>query len=288
MTLLPAATDTPDLSVMVMLVPMLLPVAVPTFLTKAMPARASHAARPNRRASASVATARRAGCLPKLTFMVPEGRSEAPRGISADAVAGLKARFAEPPGSSARRAEARPGAGPRADRPEAFRRRRHGVGVLERRDPACRPLGYGRLALVVSGKERVGTLRLFGGGKMCVDILMLASTPHTVLADDRADVSLLRMASADRSVFRGQTIPPPFHESYAAMCKRRAIAPPALLGSDRVHVATRTVSGGLSPQPEDPGKRQARTRQARWGPQLNCAPRAVRPPRPFDGRSCRA
>src|SRR5205809_4771479 len=73
MTLLPAATDTPDASVMVMLVPVLLPVAVPTFLTKAMPARASHAARPNRRANASVATARRAGFLHKSTFMVPEG-----------------------------------------------------------------------------------------------------------------------------------------------------------------------------------------------------------------------
>src|SRR5436309_14240868 len=62
MMLFPAATDTPAASVIVMLVPpLLLPVAVPMFLTKAMPARASDAARPNRRASASVATARRAG-----------------------------------------------------------------------------------------------------------------------------------------------------------------------------------------------------------------------------------
>src|SRR2546422_2369385 len=177
MTLLPAATDTPDASVMVMLVPVLLPVAVPTFLTKAMPARASHAARPNRRASASVATARRAGFLHKSPFMVPEGIGEAPRGISADGVAGLKARFADPPGGSARRAEARPGAGSRADRPEAFRRRRHGVGVLERRDPACRPLGYGRLALVVSGEERGGAVRLFGGGEKGGGIFHLSKPP---------------------------------------------------------------------------------------------------------------
>src|SRR5438128_4581014 len=235
MTLLPAATDTPDASVMVMLVPALLPVAVPTFLTKAMPARASHAARPNRRASASVATVRRAGFLHKSPFMVPEGIGEAPRGISADGVTGLKARFADPPGGSARRAEARPGAGSRADRPEAFRRRRHGVAVPERRDPACRPARIRQAGLGSVRKRTRGTLRLFGAGHMCGDSLMLASTlAHSVLADDRPDVSLLRMASADRSVFRWQTIPPPFHESYAAMCKRRAIAPPALVGSDRV------------------------------------------------------
>jgi len=46
--LFPAATDTPAASVMVMLVP-LLPVFVPRFLTNAMPARASDAARPSRR-----------------------------------------------------------------------------------------------------------------------------------------------------------------------------------------------------------------------------------------------
>src|SRR5437773_12230065 len=68
MMLLPAATDTPAASVMVMLVPpLLLPVAVPMFLTNAIPARASDAARPNRRASASVARARRAGLLDEST-----------------------------------------------------------------------------------------------------------------------------------------------------------------------------------------------------------------------------
>src|SRR5438552_18407294 len=69
MMLLPAATDTPAASVMVMLVPVLLPVAVPRFLTKAMPARASDAARPKRRASASVARARRAGLLGESTVV---------------------------------------------------------------------------------------------------------------------------------------------------------------------------------------------------------------------------
>src|SRR5205809_778011 len=53
MILSPAPTDTPAASVIMMLVPVLLPVAVPMFLTNAMPARASDAARPNRRASAS-------------------------------------------------------------------------------------------------------------------------------------------------------------------------------------------------------------------------------------------
>src|SRR5207249_10840216 len=61
MMLFPAATDTPVGSVMVMVVPVLLPVAVPMFLTKAMPARASEAPRPSRSASASVAPARRIG-----------------------------------------------------------------------------------------------------------------------------------------------------------------------------------------------------------------------------------
>src|SRR2546422_11035045 len=54
---------------MAMVVPVLLPVAVPRFLTKAMPARASDAARPSRRASASVATARGAGSR----VIAPEG-----------------------------------------------------------------------------------------------------------------------------------------------------------------------------------------------------------------------
>src|SRR5437867_4392619 len=58
MMLFPAATDTPAASVMVMLA-LLLAVFVPTFLTKAMPARASDAARLNSAASASVAVARR-------------------------------------------------------------------------------------------------------------------------------------------------------------------------------------------------------------------------------------
>src|SRR6266480_2950382 len=66
MMLFPAATDTPAASVMVML-EALLPVFVPMFLTNAMPARASDAARPNRRASASVARARRAGLLGEST-----------------------------------------------------------------------------------------------------------------------------------------------------------------------------------------------------------------------------
>src|SRR5436190_15642667 len=70
MMLLPAATDTPAASGMVMLVPpLLLPVAVPMFLTKAMPARASDAPRPSRRASASVARARRAGLLDESTVI---------------------------------------------------------------------------------------------------------------------------------------------------------------------------------------------------------------------------
>src|SRR5436309_504633 len=51
MMLSPAATDTPAASVMMMFAPVLLPVFVPMFLTKAMLARASEAARPNRRAS---------------------------------------------------------------------------------------------------------------------------------------------------------------------------------------------------------------------------------------------
>src|SRR5213596_1534844 len=68
MMLFPAATDTPAASVIGMLVPpLVLPVALPRFLTKAMPARASDAARPNRRASASVARARRAGLLGEST-----------------------------------------------------------------------------------------------------------------------------------------------------------------------------------------------------------------------------
>src|SRR5438874_935058 len=76
MMLSPAAMDTPAASVIVMLVPVLLPVAVPMFLTKAMPARASDVARPNRRASASVATARRAALLRESTVIVLEDRGE--------------------------------------------------------------------------------------------------------------------------------------------------------------------------------------------------------------------
>src|SRR5438552_15934014 len=67
MILSPAPTDTPAASVIMMLVPVLLPVAVRMFLTNAMPARASDGARQNRRASASVARARRAGLLDEST-----------------------------------------------------------------------------------------------------------------------------------------------------------------------------------------------------------------------------
>src|SRR5437773_10830775 len=75
MMLSPAATDTPAASVMMMFAPVLLPVFVPMFLTKAMLARASEAARPNRRASASVGRARRAGLLCESTVLVLAGRA---------------------------------------------------------------------------------------------------------------------------------------------------------------------------------------------------------------------
>src|SRR5437762_13817695 len=115
MMLSPAATDTPAASVMVMLVPVLLPVAVPMFLTKAIPARASDAARPNRRASASVVRARGAGSLCESTIIVGEGGGQLPAQISAAAVAGLSA--TSPARPLARRPEEKPGApaGPDAD-----------------------------------------------------------------------------------------------------------------------------------------------------------------------------
>ncbi|TMB11141.1 MAG: hypothetical protein E6J71_25805 [Deltaproteobacteria bacterium] len=62
MMLSPGATDTPAASVIVML-ETLLPVFVPMFLTKAMLACASDAARVSRTVSASVAMARRAGSV---------------------------------------------------------------------------------------------------------------------------------------------------------------------------------------------------------------------------------
>src|SRR5213080_615966 len=163
MMLLPAATDTPAASVMVMLVPVLLPVAVPTFLTKAMPARASHAARPRRRASASVARARRAGFLHKSTFMVSEGSGNIGRrgGGLEGALRGPAGRLgATRGGEDGRRAQSgSPGGVPKA----ASWGRRAGKEETRLADL----LGYGRLALVVSGKERGGTLRLCGAGKMC-------------------------------------------------------------------------------------------------------------------------
>src|SRR5437867_12596771 len=82
---------------MAMVVPVLLPVAVPTFLTNAMPACASDAARPNRRASASVAAARGARSLRESPVIAPEGKSRPQPGVSADAVAGLRERFLAPP-----------------------------------------------------------------------------------------------------------------------------------------------------------------------------------------------
>ena len=56
MMLLPAATDTPVGSVMVMVVPVLLPVAVPMFLTKAMVAAASECSRATNPSASAVVT----------------------------------------------------------------------------------------------------------------------------------------------------------------------------------------------------------------------------------------
>src|SRR5437870_8895041 len=120
---------------MAMVVPVLLPVAVPRFLTNAMPARASDAARPNRRASASVAAARGARSLRESTVIAPEGKCRPPPGVSADAVAGLRAHFPAPPSRSpdARRRGRAPG-----------RVRRGSPGAVPKAAPRGRRVGKRR------------------------------------------------------------------------------------------------------------------------------------------------
>src|SRR6266446_1426631 len=137
---------------MAMVVPVLLPVAVPRFLTNAMPARASDAAR----ASASVAAARGARSLRESPVIAPEGKGRPPPGVSADAVAGLRARFPAPPSRSpdARRRGRAPWPGPTRIAWGRSEGGAMGSACWEEKNRLADLLGCGRLALVVSRGKR--------------------------------------------------------------------------------------------------------------------------------------
>src|SRR6266478_4944321 len=230
MTLLPAATDTPAASVIVML-EALLPMFVPMFLTNAMPARASDAARPNRRASASVAAARGARSLRESPVIAPEGKGRPPPAVSADAVAGLRARFPAPLSRSpdARRRGRAPWPGPTRLAWGRSEGGAMGSACWEEKNRLADLLGCGRLALVVlRGKRRRDEREIRSCNTCNFSISRLETFMRRVI---RVTVSPLRMANARRSVVRA-TIPPhaPRHRGEMAPLLFRSAARPCAKG----------------------------------------------------------
>src|SRR5437899_3325084 len=230
---------------MAMVVPVLLPVAVPRFLTKAMPARASDAARPNRRASASVAAARGARSLREWTVIAPEGKGRPPPGVSADAVAGLRARFPAPPSRSpdARRRGRAPWPGPTRIAWGRSEGGAMGSACWEEKNRLADLLGCGRLALVVlRGKRRRDKREIRSCNTCNFSISRLETFMRRVI---RVTVSPLRMAKrapvvrsgndpATCAPAKGRDAPASFQEGCVAMCKGKAIAKRGSFWSDRV------------------------------------------------------
>jgi len=66
------------------------------------------------------------------------------------------------------------------------------------------------------------------------------------------------------------------------MCKARAIARPPLFGSDRIGGNDTNREWQAFDSARRSRKRRGRTRQATWGPQMNCGRGSERPPRPPD------